>query len=565
MYIIIMASTDGPPALNDPDLRDLPTQYRAPVERIVDRYESQISSLKSQLDWFQRQLFGQTSERLRIEPDERQLGLPWGLPATDADALPPKQPVRAHERKPKRAPGEDGVGLRFDESVPVETIEIVPPELNGKTADQYEVIGTKETHRLARKPGRYIVLRYVRTVIKRKSDQTIVTPPAPDSVLERSMADVSFLAGMLLDKFAYHLPLYRQHQMLHDGGITLSRGALTQQAHQCISLLEPIDDAQRRSVLRSRVLAIDETPIKAGREKKGKLHRGYYWPMYGDRDEVVFGYRHSRAGKHLKELIGEYSGTLITDGYSAYDRYAKTIGTFTHALCWAHTRRGFERAQTAEPKLAEWALRLIAELYEHERIIREGELSGEAKLAHRARYSRPLVDLFFAWCGEQSLNPDLYPQNPLAKAVAYALEREAGLRIFLGDPEVPIDTNHLERALRPIPMGRKNWLFNWTEVGAQYVGVIQGLIVTCRLHDINPYTYLVDVLQRISSHPASKVDELTPRLWKEKFANQPLRSCVFRCKPGKHSTGNRSGIPVQIGQGFRLKTGKRRESVALVI
>jgi len=124
----------------------------------------------------------------------------------------------------------------------------------------------------------------------------------------------------------------------------------------------------------------------------------------------------------------------------------------------------------------------------------------------------------------QSLNPELYPQNPLAKAVAYALEREAGLRIYLGDPDVPIDTNHLERALRPIPMGRKNWLFNWTEVGARYVGVIQGLIVTCRLHDINPYTYLIDVLQRISNHPAYRVEELTPRLWKDTFAHQPLRS-----------------------------------------
>ena len=528
LYIVTMASTDGHPALNDPDLHDLPTQYRVPFERILDRYEEQISSLKNQLDWFQRQLFGPTSERRIVEADARQLPLLWDIPSPEAPDSPlPKQVVRAHERRPKRAPGEDGEGLRFDESVPVQTIEITPPQLQGEDADQYEIIGTKETHRLARRPGRYIVLRYVRTVIKRKSDETIIAPPSPDNVLDRSIADVSFLAGMLVDKFAYHLPLYRQHQMLIDSGITVSRATLTQLAHRCISLLEPIDDAQRRSVLLSKVLAIDETPIKAGRakqKKKGKMHQGYYWPMYGDRDEVVFVYRDTRAGRHLKELIGDYAGTLLTDGYSAYARYAQSVGQFTHALCWAHARRGFVKAQNAEPKLADWALELVGALYENERMIREQELSGEAKLAYRARYSLPLVNTFFEWCQGQSLNPELYPQNPLAKAVAYALEREAGLRIYLGDPDVPIDTNHLERALRPIPMGRKNWLFNWTEVGARYVGVIQGLIVTCRLHDINPYTYLIDVLQRISNHPAYRVEELTPRLWKDTFAHQPLRS-----------------------------------------
>jgi len=343
-------------------------------------------------------------------------------------------------------------------------------------------------------------------------------------VLDRSMADVSFLAGMLVDKLAYHLPLYRQHQMLADSGVKISRSTLTQLAHRCILLLIPIFDAQWRSVLISKILALDETPTKAGRGKKGQMHLGYYWPMYGDRDEVVFIYRNSRSGEHLKDLLGEFKGVLLTDGYEAYSSYARRVADITHALCWAHTRRGFERALNVEPQLAQHALETIARLYDHEKTIREKEWTGNKKLDYRARYSLPVVHEFFAWCDAQSLNPDLFPKNPLAKAIAYAREREAGLKIFLGDPEVPLDTNHLERALRPIPMGRKNWLFNWTEIGAEYVGVIQSLIVTCRLHEINPYTYLVDVLQRVSQHPASKVEELTPRIWKEKFAHQPLRS-----------------------------------------
>ena len=131
---------------------------------------------------------------------------------------------------------------------------------------------------------------------------------------------------------------------------------------------------------------------------------------------------------------------------------------------------------------------------------------------------------FWRWCEAQCQRHDLLPSNPLSKALKYARARVNELQVFLSDPEVPIDTNHLERALRPIPMGRKSWLFCWTELGARQVGIIQSLLVTCKLHGINPYTYLVDVLQRIDRHPASQVLELTPRLWKERFADNPLRS-----------------------------------------
>lgn len=134
------------------------------------------------------------------------------------------------------------------------------------------------------------------------------------------------------------------------------------------------------------------------------------------------------------------------------------------------------------------------------------------------------MEAFFGWVGRQRQRLDLIPRDPFAKALGYVAERQAALRIFLGDPDVPIDTNHLERALRVIPMGRRNWLFNWTEIGAKHVGILQSLLVTCRLHGVDPHAYLVDVLQRISLHPAREVEALTPRRWKERFAANPLRS-----------------------------------------
>ena len=153
-----------------------------------------------------------------------------------------------------------------------------------------------------------------------------------------------------------------------------------------------------------------------------------------------------------------------------------------------------------------------------------------------------MVRAFWEWCDQQCNTQsiryahgagsrlDLLPKDPLSKALKYAQSRHASLQVFLGDPAVPIDTNHLERSLRPIPMGKKNWLFCWTEIGAERVGIIQSLLVTCKLHGIDPYTYLVDVLQRISIHPASRVIELTPREWKTRFADNPLRSDLSRAE-----------------------------------
>lgn len=272
---------------------------------------------------------------------------------------------------------------------------------------------------------------------------------------------------------------------------------------------------------------MDETPIKAGRGKPGHMHQGYFWPIYGELDEVVFIYASSRSGKLLETVLKDFTGTLLTDGYSAYSRYAEKTNALTAANCWVHTRRYFEKALVAEPEAASHALDLIGGLYKQEDLIRSHSLTGVKKLNHRHQNTRPLIDAFWSWCNKQCQRLGLLPSNPLSSALNYAMKRKAALEVFLADDKVAIDTNHLERALRPIPMGKKNWLFCWTEVGAEAVGVIQSLLVTCRLHQVDPYTYLVDVLQRVGQHPAHLVHELTPRLWKEKFADNPLRSDLY--------------------------------------
>ncbi|MBM3496049.1 MAG: IS66 family transposase, partial [Armatimonadetes bacterium] len=492
---------------------ELHSLVRAQAETISTQ-AGQIAALIRQIEWFRRQIFGQKSERfIPAESGQMSLGevFPVATPETE-----PRTHIPAHTRRSRVHDTADaGEALPFfDESkVPVRTIVLVHADVEGLSPDQYEVIGEKVTYRIAQRPGTYNVGKYRRPVIKIKTDQRILCLPAPEGVIENSRADVSFAAGLLIDKFAWHLPLYRQHQRLEAAGIRVSRPWLTQIAQQSIGLLEPIYEAQFESIKSSRVKAMDETPIKAGRAGHGKMHTGYFWPVYGEQDEVCFPFHPSRGAAVVTAALGltQASGSvLLTDGYAAYEQYVKKTG-ITHAQCWAHARRKLFEAQSANPTAVQALLEQIQKIYEVEEQIREQERSGEAKQLHRLTHSKPIVARLFERIDLDLQQQGLTPMNPYVQALAYVRERRAGLEVFLSDPDVPPDTNHLERALRSIPLGRRNWLFCWTELGAKHVGIVQSLISTCKLHGVDPYTYLVDVLQRVSGHPAARVAELTPR------------------------------------------------------
>jgi transposase len=249
--------------------------------------QEQNAALKRQVEWFQRQLFGRKSEQRLREPDPDQLPLAGMLTASVSSAdqpPPPTETVKAYQRRFRLTGADvaDESDLRFDDSVPMQEILLTNPEVADLPPDAYEVIGEKVTYRLAQRPGAYVILKYRRPVIKRKDNETLSCPPAPPAVFEKSFADVSVWAGVLIDKFLYHLPLYRQHQRVQRAGVRLSRGTLTQWVQRTADLLEPIYYALLSSILQSWLLTMDETPLKAGRREEGKLHKGYLWPIYGD-------------------------------------------------------------------------------------------------------------------------------------------------------------------------------------------------------------------------------------------------------------------------------------------
>jgi transposase len=497
------------------------------------------AELKAQLEWFKRQMFGAKSEkRLDASPDQIAL---FNAQAAAPGGAVPKVVVPAHERQKHRTGDEvNDTGLRFGPEVPVKEITLSCAELDGPHADQYEIVDYKTSLRLARQPGSHVVLKYLRPVVRHKSAASagvpgLITAPARLGVLDHAQVDVSFLAGMLVDKFVYHTPLYRQHQKLLDEGIVVSRSTLDRWAREAIALLKPICVAVRAMILAGSRMKVDETPIRAGRTKGangvGKMKQGWLWPILGEHGDVGFYYAASRAGAVVKEVLGDsYKGILQTDGYPVYAAYAKDLPQCTHALCWAHTRRAFLKAEAIDPKPVAKALEMIRAMYAIEGELREAGASQEAILARRRADSEPIVDRFFEWVESEIAKPELLPRSPLARALGYAKQREQGLREFLADAWLALDTNDLERALRVIPMGKKNWLFCTTEFGAEQVAIIQTLLATCRAHGIDAYTYLVDVLQRINQHPASLVKDLTPRSWVQHFQNNPLRSDLAACQ-----------------------------------
>ena len=258
----------------------------ASLEERLAALRETAAALKDQVDWFKRQLFGRQSEK-RVEFDlaeQASLFDRLGVGETSAPEVPVEE-ISYRRRRKVRGDAVNECGLRFDATVPVTTIEVKDPEVESIPMSERVVVGEKVTHRLAQRPASYEVLRYVRPVVKRRGTGELLTARAPANVLERTAADASLLAGMLVDKFRHHLPPHRQHRRMSDAGIAASRSSLTNWAGRAIDLLRPIAAAH---VLDSCVLAMDETPVKAGVKEPGKMHQGCFWPIHGEDDEIVF-------------------------------------------------------------------------------------------------------------------------------------------------------------------------------------------------------------------------------------------------------------------------------------
>ena len=392
------------------------------------------------------------------------------------------------------------------------------------THKELVVVGEKQNEELEYRPAKLVVLVHHRAVYglneEDRKERTIepVVAPAPARALENSLAGAGLVAWILVQKYLHHLPLYRQQAIFQRQGLLLPRQTMCDWVLASAFQLGPIQLALRRLILASGVLQLDDTPIQCQGGKGEKNFQAHLWTYLSPQVEgVVFDFSVDRTHEHVLDFLGpDIAGYLVGDGYAGYRTIADKRPGVLQAGCWAHVLRKSRDAQKDSPAQASSMVSLIGELFDVEAQAIENELDPAAVLALRAERSRPILDRIHARA--ESLRDHGSEQEAFGEAQKYLFKQWPTLVRFLDDGRVPIHNNSCERSIRPIAIGRRNWLFAGSERGGEAAAIVYTLIESCRRAKIDPFVYLRDVLVRIATHPASRVEELVPASWKELFA-----------------------------------------------
>jgi len=482
---------------------------------VVETRDDEIERLQRIIKQLQRARFGRQSERL--DPDQLALGLEdldADIARAEAD-LPPLVPGK--EQKSKRA-SDDRPSL--PDHLPREDVTLdIDADACPCCGGAIHKIGETVSEMLDYVPARLRVLRIRRPKYGCRACGTIHQSPAPDRPIAKGLASPGLLAHVLVNKYCDHLPLYRQSQIFARQGVDLNRSTLANWVGGACWWLEPLQAQLAAQIFASNKLFADDTTIPVLEPGRGRTRTGRFWvyarddrPWAGpDPPAAVFFYTPDRKGERPAAHLKDFRGVLQVDGYAGFERLT-VGGDIFLAACWAHTRRKFyEFHQATGSPIATEALRRIAELYVIERDIR-GRSAAERQGTRNTR-SRPLVDAMKPWLEIQLHR--VPPRGALAEAIRYALARWPALCRFLDDGRVELDTNAVERAIRPVALGRKNHLFAGSSGGADRWAIVASLLATAKLNDVEPYAYLKDVLERMThGHPANRIDDLLPWNWK---------------------------------------------------
>ena len=394
---------------------------------------------------------------------------------------------------------------KISASIPRETIVIEPAE---DVADGRK-IGEKVTEVLDYIPGKLKVTRYVRPVYALPNEQGIVIGLLPSLPIPRGNAGAGLLAHLIISKFVDHLPFYRQVQMFKRQGVTLAESTVNDWFRSGCDLLEPLYECLKKKILQGDYLMADETPISVLTEDKpGATHKGYHWVYYSPVERLVlFDYRKGRGREGPEELLKNYRGTLQADGYSAYESFEKKPG-ITLLACMAHARRKFDEALKNDKARAEHVLGLMQQLYKIERQAREEQLDYNQRKALRQENAAPVLQELHAWLKENVIQT--LPKSAIGIAIAYTLHLWPRLVRYLDDGRYEIDNNWIENSIRPVALGRKNYLFAGSHDGAQRAAIMYSFLGTCKINNIEPFEWLSSVLKRIPDHSIQRLEELLP-------------------------------------------------------
>ena len=504
--------------------RALEAQSNAKIKALTE----QLEAFKFQLDQLKRMVFGAKSERYIPDVAEEQLSLfqEANKPSQEEEKIS----VPGHDRK-KSKPKKHPVRLVLPEDIEREE-HIIEPQ--GVDLTAMVRIGEERTETLHYTQAKLTVKVIVRPKYapkvpepeaKEKQGGPIVIAELPSRFIDKCIADESLLRVILTDKYLDHLPLYRIAARFERLGMTIPRSTLGGWVAQSADRIVVLHDKLIELVLLARYLQVDETRMEVlpgkgkrpppGRaKKKRKTHRGYLWGYHAVHKKLIFfDYSPTREADNAVEHLKGYNGILQTDCYDVYDQVRKLYPNLTHYHCLGHARREFEKALGNDARRAGHALEQFQDLYATERKAREQVLDAEAIYALRQEEARPVLDELFEWMEEES--PKLPPRSPIAKAMAYMLKRKSRMMHYLKDGRLLIDTNPIENLIRPIAVGRRNYLFAGSHEGAQRAAIFYSLFACCKLNDVDPVEWLTDIMDRLPDYPVNQVEKLLPPLWKK--------------------------------------------------
>jgi len=476
---------------------------RAKDARIA-QLEGQVAHLTFQLEQLKRLIYGTKSER--FVPT-----VPGQVPLFEmtATAPPPTQAVAYERAKPegRQQPVRGSIPARFPR---VE--HVIEPEGLGESAKR---IGEEVTEQYHYSAAVLKVDRYVRP--KYLVEDRIVIAPMPSLPFPKSELGASLAAHIAVSKFCDHLPLYRQCQQLKRTGLDVNDSTMGGWFQATATLLEPLGDALKNEVLAQDYVQVDESPIPVQDNHRRKAPRtGYHWVYHAPLIKaVLFDYQSGRSATFPTAVLQDFHGALQTDGYAGYEKLAAREG-ITALACMAHARRRFEQALTNDKARAEHVLQRIGELYALERRCDEEQAATGIRHGHRQRYAVPILDAMGKWMKEEIML--VAPKSPIGAALAYTLHLWPRLRAYTLDGRYLIDNNRIENTIRPFAIGRKNYMFAGSDRGARSAALMYSLLGTCKLHNVEPFAYLCDVIARISDHKHKEIHELLPQNW------QPLSS-----------------------------------------
>lgn len=469
----------------------------------------QIQKLQHQLDQLLRHIYGHRSEKYPIDASQMSLGL--DLPSIEKPEK--KKETITYERGKPSGKGKHKGRIAFPEHL-LRVNKIVPP-LQDVTG--LKIIGEEITERLECDPGKLFVTRYIRYKYAKENNQGVIIADLPSSPIEKGKAGASVLALVIVQKYVDHLPLYRQIEQFKRMGVEIPSSTMSDWIQAGAELITPLYEALVNKILQSHYLQADETRIQVmDRDEKlhpnnlqgrAKTHRGWYWTYRDPQNGLaLFDYHESRGRAGPAEVLKDFNGYLQTDGYEVYNQFDKNQITLVH--CMAHARRYFEQALDNDHELASYALKEIQKLYAVEKHCRENKYDHFERLDIRQEKSVSVLQSLHLWLKEKVTQ--VTPSSAIGKAISYSLPRWERLMLYAHDGRLEIDNNLVENAIRPIAIGRKNYLFAGSHQSAQNAAMFYSLLGTCKLKGIEPFSWLKNIFEILPDYKANKLGELLP-------------------------------------------------------